>query len=275
MIGINRNDCSRSIGTADRDGPERALPDTVIVSDDAGQFRVGIHAPCWVHAERLVHKLVPANDRRKYMRGTVRPTHRGAHMIGTDKLKVNHISARRGTTLLKNQYPKQAKSIAYAPQPGWILTRSATPSIALLHRQIHRQKSVPVSNPQLPPDFEGKQSAWQKEYRAGSMRSGGALRVRIQAAPNCRRSVTLCPRQNCRTAVTFDNDSAFAQHARLKTMCAMTTWFCDAYASWQKGGVENANGRLRRWLPRQIDIDKVSDEEIQDIILTANLTPRK
>ena len=38
----------------------------------------------------------------------------------------------------------------------------------------------------------------------------------------------------------------------------VTTWFCDAYASWQKGGVENANGRLRRWLPRQIDIDKVS-----------------
>ena len=55
----------------------------------------------------------------------------------------------------------------------------------------------------------------------------------------------------------------------------MTTWFCDAYASWQKGGVENANGRLRRWLPRQIDIDQVSDEEIQDIVITANLTPRK
>ena len=41
------------------------LPDTVIVSDDAGQFRVGIHALCWVHAERLVHKLVPANDRQR------------------------------------------------------------------------------------------------------------------------------------------------------------------------------------------------------------------
>jgi IS30 family transposase len=72
-----------------------------------------------------------------------------------------------------------------------------------------------------------------------------------------------------------DNDTAFAQHALLRTMRAMTTWFCDAYASWQKGGVENANGRLRRWLPRQIDIDKVCDEEIQDIIITANLTPRK
>jgi hypothetical protein len=38
---------------------------TVIVSDDAGQFRVGDHALCWVHAERLVHKLVPANDKQR------------------------------------------------------------------------------------------------------------------------------------------------------------------------------------------------------------------
>jgi hypothetical protein len=53
------------------------------------------------------------------------------------------------------------------------------------------------------------------------------------------------------------------------------TWFCDAYAYWQKGGVENANGRLRRWLPRHIAIDQMSDEEIQDIVMPANLTPRK
>jgi hypothetical protein len=33
------------------------LPDTVIISDEAGQFDVGRHALCWVHAERLVHKL--------------------------------------------------------------------------------------------------------------------------------------------------------------------------------------------------------------------------
>ncbi len=77
-----------------------------------------------------------------------------------------------------------------------------------------------------------------------------------------------------RKSITFDNDMAFAQHALLRTMRAMTTWFCDAYASWQKGGGENAKGRLRRWLPRHIDIE-VSDEEIQDIVLTANLTPRK
>lgn len=41
------------------------LRGTVIVSDDAGQFRLGEHALCWVHAERLVHKLVPANDAQR------------------------------------------------------------------------------------------------------------------------------------------------------------------------------------------------------------------
>jgi hypothetical protein len=44
---------------------EDRLAGAVILSDDAGQFRVGDHALCWVHAERLVYKLVPANDRQR------------------------------------------------------------------------------------------------------------------------------------------------------------------------------------------------------------------
>ena len=41
------------------------LPDTVIVSDDAGQFSVGPHGLCWVHAERLVHKLDAFTDEQR------------------------------------------------------------------------------------------------------------------------------------------------------------------------------------------------------------------
>ncbi len=41
------------------------LQNTVILSDDAGQFRLGDHALCWVHAERLVHKLVGFNDQQR------------------------------------------------------------------------------------------------------------------------------------------------------------------------------------------------------------------
>ena len=38
------------------------LRNAVIVSDDAGQFDIGLHALCWVHAERLVHKLDTFTD---------------------------------------------------------------------------------------------------------------------------------------------------------------------------------------------------------------------
>ncbi len=41
------------------------LTDTVILSDDAGQFNVGRHALCWVHAERLVHKLDTFCERQR------------------------------------------------------------------------------------------------------------------------------------------------------------------------------------------------------------------
>ena len=41
------------------------LGEAIVVSDGAGQFRVGEHALCWVHAERLVHKLIPANDKQR------------------------------------------------------------------------------------------------------------------------------------------------------------------------------------------------------------------
>lgn len=78
-----------------------------------------------------------------------------------------------------------------------------------------------------------------------------------------------------RKSITFDNDTAFAKHSLITQALNMTTWFCDAYASWQKGAVENMNGRLRRDLPRRIDIDKLADEDLQDILLTHNLTPRK
>lgn len=34
----------------------------IIMSDGAGQFAILLHTLCWVHAERLVHKLIPLNE---------------------------------------------------------------------------------------------------------------------------------------------------------------------------------------------------------------------
>lgn len=41
------------------------LEGTVIVSDGAGQFDVAAHARCWIHAERLIHKLDAFNDEQR------------------------------------------------------------------------------------------------------------------------------------------------------------------------------------------------------------------
>jgi hypothetical protein len=48
------------------------LCDAVVLSDDAGQFDIGRHALCWVHAERLVHKLDTFNDQQRVTQKQVR-----------------------------------------------------------------------------------------------------------------------------------------------------------------------------------------------------------
>jgi hypothetical protein len=48
------------------------LPETVIVSDEAGQFAVGRHALCWVHAERLVHALDTFHDGQRRAQQRIR-----------------------------------------------------------------------------------------------------------------------------------------------------------------------------------------------------------
>ena len=40
-------------------------PELAIISDGAGQFAIGLHALCWIHAERLIHKLIPINDAQR------------------------------------------------------------------------------------------------------------------------------------------------------------------------------------------------------------------
>ena len=48
------------------------LCDAVVLSEDAGQFNVGRHARCWIHAERLVHKLDTFTDQHRAAPARVR-----------------------------------------------------------------------------------------------------------------------------------------------------------------------------------------------------------
>lgn len=81
--------------------------------------------------------------------------------------------------------------------------------------------------------------------------------------------------QKARKTVTFDNGGEFAGHHQWHEALELPSFFCDPYASWQKGGVENTNGRLRRDMPRSTDIRKLSQEDFDENILNYNTTPRK
>lgn len=77
-----------------------------------------------------------------------------------------------------------------------------------------------------------------------------------------------------RQTVTFDNGTEFVRHHELHDI-DIQTYFCEPRKPWQKGGVENAIGRLRRRLPRKTNLDKLSDHQFENIIRAYNNTPRK
>ena len=77
-----------------------------------------------------------------------------------------------------------------------------------------------------------------------------------------------------RQTVTFDNGTEFARHYQLHAR-GIQTFFCDPHAPWQKGGIENAIGRLRRSLPRKTDLATLSAARFTQLVQAYNNTPRK
>jgi transposase, IS30 family len=71
-------------------------------------------------------------------------------------------------------------------------------------------------------------------------------------------------------SITLDNGLEFAQHQTLPSK----TFFCDPYSSWQKGSIENANGIIRRFLPKSYK-GHISNKLLESIQNTINNTPRK
>jgi IS30 family transposase len=76
-------------------------------------------------------------------------------------------------------------------------------------------------------------------------------------------------------SVTFDNGTEFNEFKELQKALGIGVYFCDPYASWQKGGIENANGIIRRTIPKKSDFNHYSDRDIDDLMWNINTTPRK
>ncbi len=86
--------------------------------------------------------------------------------------------------------------------------------------------------------------------------------------------LTTLPSKMCKT-ITFDQGVEFADYRRLERQMDCRVYYCETHSPWQKGSNENMNGRLRWYLPKDAEIDKITQEELDQLSAKMNRCPRK
>jgi hypothetical protein len=142
----------------------------VIISDDAGQFNVLCHALCWVHAERLISKVVPFSDQAKKDLTSIKDQIWNLYE-GLKKYKLNPNS--KDKHLLKETFDKIFTS----------KTDSATLNKAL--KRIHKNKNellLVLERPDIPLHNNSAENAIREYVKkrkiSGSTRSELGRRAR-------------------------------------------------------------------------------------------------
>ena len=76
-------------------------------------------------------------------------------------------------------------------------------------------------------------------------------------------------------SITTDNGTEFACHEMISKSLGVNIYFADPYSSWQKGGIENANGLIRQYVPKSETFEYVSHQQITKYSKKINMRPRK
>ena len=75
--------------------------------------------------------------------------------------------------------------------------------------------------------------------------------------------------------LSLDNGIENKHWQGIANAMGIEVFFCDAYSSWQKGGVENANKMLRRYLPKGCDLGSYTQAQVDDYVARINNKPRR
>ncbi len=75
--------------------------------------------------------------------------------------------------------------------------------------------------------------------------------------------------------LTTDNGAENTNHKAIAVSLKLSMYFCHPYHSWEKGTVENTNGRIRRYIPKSVSIDPLTEAYIATLEDKLNATPRK
>lgn len=75
--------------------------------------------------------------------------------------------------------------------------------------------------------------------------------------------------------LTFDNGHEFSQHERIAKALDVKVYFAHPYSSWERGINENTNGLIRQYFPKSMDLNKVTQAQIDFVMNRLNNRPRK
>lgn len=76
-------------------------------------------------------------------------------------------------------------------------------------------------------------------------------------------------------SITFDRGPENSGYKTIGSKLNIQTYACNPYHSWEKGGVENMNKRIRRFIPKGMSIDGITQEYLTLLEDKLNNTPRK
>jgi len=166
---------------------------------------------------------------------------------------------------------------------GWRGHKGGSPASFIAHRRPLRDRPKEAQDRQTPGHWEADLMLFSAQGQAVLTMHERRSRLLVAVRPPNKAAepvaqamyellAPLPPRG--RKSVTFDNGTEFAFHYQLHDL-NVETFFCDTYSPWQKGGIENAIGRMRRTLPRKTDLATISDRRFIELIRAYNHTPRK
>jgi transposase, IS30 family len=78
-----------------------------------------------------------------------------------------------------------------------------------------------------------------------------------------------------RRSLTWDHGKEMAEHARFTADTGIPVDFCDPRTPWQRASDEHANGLLRQYLPRTVDLRRFSQADLDHIAAELNGRPRQ
>ena len=74
---------------------------------------------------------------------------------------------------------------------------------------------------------------------------------------------------------TFDNGKEFTKHEQIADSLECSTYFAKPYHSWERGQNENANGLLRQYFPKSMELINISIKNVFQAVHKLNSRPRK